>query len=74
MSQQCDFIKRNGSRCGGNAMRGERTCGPHTVRPMNESRYYGPSEETGRWYFDTIEARDAWLAERRLLRKRPTRV
>lgn len=64
MARQCDVIKRNGQRCGGKAMRHKTKCGPHTFRPIREDRVYGPSEETGRWYFSTVEERDAWLAER----------
>jgi hypothetical protein len=64
MTAQCEMIKKNGKRCGGRAMRGAKMCGPHATRPIREDRIYGPSPETGRWYFETVEERDAWLAER----------
>lgn len=68
MTSQCDFIKPNGSRCGGKAMRGDRLCGPHATRPIREDRSYGPSEQTGRWFFESVEERDAFLAERTRVR------
>ena len=45
-------------------MRGERLCGPHATRPLKERGTYGPSRETGRWYFTNAFDRDDWIAER----------